>query len=74
MNDPFSDKNSNLKQYMLGGMLGLAIGTLAAFLFVRASEENDNQDLHISTIDMIKVAVAVLTIVRQIADLGSKKS
>ena len=73
MNGEFLEKPKNNTKYVVGGIVGLGIGLLAAYLFARASEENGNDDLHIGTIDMIKLAVAVLAIVRQVADLGSKK-
>lgn len=58
--------------YIIGGLAGLALGMLAAYFFARVSEENGaDGPSRINTIDTLKLAVAVLGIMRQITDLGA---
>ena len=61
------------RSYMAGSVLGLAVGLLAAYLFVRATEERGKVDPpHVGTMDALRLGVAVLAIVRQITDWASK--
>ncbi len=61
--------------YLIGGLTGLILGVLAAYFFARVSEEYDIAERpRISTIDALKLAVAVLAIMRQITDLGAKNA
>ena len=58
--------------YLVGGLAGLVLGILSAYFFARVSEENGNSGpSRIKTIDGLKLAVAVLGIMRQITDLGA---
>jgi len=64
--------NSRTKTLIAGGVLGLLIGLLAARLYWRAAEENQAIDAgKISTMDALRLAVALLAIVRQVTDLGT---
>jgi len=64
--------NSRTKILIAGGVLGLLIGLLAARLYWRAAEENQAADAgKISTMDGLRLAVALLAIVRQVTDLGT---
>ncbi len=61
------------RSYMAGGVLGLAVGLLAAYLFVRATEDRGKvEPPRIGTMDALRLSVAVLAIVRQITDWASK--
>ena len=58
--------------YLVGGLVGLAVGLLTAYFFARVSEETNKEGpSRIGTIDGLKLAVAVLSIIRQITDLGA---
>jgi len=64
------------RTYMAGGLIGLAVGLLSAYFYARASEENGggrSAQSQMSSMDILKLAVALLAIVRQITDLGSGK-
>lgn len=77
MTDLPAPDSSNWKTqtYFIGGIAGLALGLLSAYFFARVSEEYDIADRpRISTIDALKLAVAVLAIMRQITDLGAKNA
>ncbi len=74
MNDnlPATTDNWKTQTYILGGLVGLAIGILTAYFFARVSEENgDEGPSSIKTMDGLKLAVSVLAIMRQITDLGT---
>jgi hypothetical protein len=59
--------------YLVGGGLGLIVGVLSAYLFIRAAGEHEVEPKKIKTMDAIKLVVAVTAIVRQITDLGAGK-
>lgn len=63
------------RTYMMSGLLGLGIGLIAAYLYVRVTDENGgNTPGQIKTMDLIGLAVALLALIRQITDLGTKGS
>ncbi len=69
-----SDNAWKLRVYLFGGLVGLAVGLLAAYFYARVSEENESgQPNRIKTMDAMKLAVALLSVVRQITDLGAKR-
>jgi NhaP-type Na+/H+ or K+/H+ antiporter len=69
-----SDTAWKLRVYLLGGLIGLLIGLLAAYFYARVSEENGfEQPNRIKTMDALKLAVALLSVVRQITDLGARR-
>ncbi len=59
--------------YLVGGSLGLIIGVLSAYLYVRAAGEHEVEPRRIKTMDAIKLVVAVTAIVRQITDMAAGK-
>lgn len=60
------------RTYLMGAGLGLVIGLLSAYLFVRATEDNAKiEPKRIGTMDALRLGVALLAIVRQITDLAS---
>ncbi len=68
-----TDKNNWKSQiYLLGGLAGIAAGLLAAYFYVRASEENGDGPTKIKSMDALSLAVALLSVIRQITDLGAK--
>ena len=61
------------KTYIIGTVVGAAIGFGTAYLFARSAEERgDGSPPRISTGDAIKSAVGVIGIMRGIAALGDK--
>lgn len=77
VNADLTAKSNNawkLRVYLFGGLVGLAVGFLAAYFYARVSEENGfAQPNRIKTMDALKLAVALLSVVRQITDLGAKR-
>ena len=64
--------NWKTQTYIVGAIAGLMLGMLTAYFFARVSEENGtNGPSRIGTIDTLKLAVAVLGIIRQVTDLGA---
>lgn len=64
------DTGWKTKTYLAGGILGLLLGLGTAFLLVRSSNERTGGPPEVSTMDAIKVGVAVIGLVRGIASLG----
>ena len=62
------------RTYIIGMALGLLLGLLSAYLFVRAADENsrDKAPKKVRTGDAMKLTISLLTLVRQVAELGSK--
>ncbi len=65
--------NWKMQTYIMGGLAGLVLGLLTAYFFARVSEEQHDISgpTRISTMDALKLAVAILAIIRQITDLGA---
>jgi len=67
------ETNWRTRTDLIGGLLGLMIGLLSAYLYARAAEENKAlQPGRIKTMDALRLSVALLAIVRQITDLGAR--
>lgn len=60
--------------YIIGAVVGLLLGLLSAYLYVRAARENSRVDRpkKVSTGDAMKLSLSLLTLIRQIAELGAK--
>ncbi|MDE2774384.1 MAG: hypothetical protein OXI77_00455 [Chloroflexota bacterium] len=60
-----------------GAALGAALGLLSSYLYTRAAEEAGNQDAgapsSVSTGQALAILLAILGLVRQIAELGKPK-
>lgn len=71
-------KNTNWKTptYLVGSAIGLLIGLVSAHLYARTVEENQESTVpaKISSFDILKLAVTMLGLVRQVTDLGARKS
>lgn len=62
-------KPSDRKYYLLGAVGGLVLGVVAAYLFIRTAEESMNTSRRVKTGQMIKLAVGIITLLRQVASL-----
>jgi len=58
--------------YILGGLSGLLIGILAAFLFIRRAE-SEQVEPKINANQGMRVGMGLLNVLRSIAELGSGK-
>ncbi|GAB4421951.1 MAG: hypothetical protein Kow00106_19060 [Anaerolineae bacterium] len=69
------DTSWKVRVYLLGALIGLAVGLISAYFYARVSEENGFERPHrIPTMDALKLAVSLLSVIRQITDLGAKRS
>ena len=67
--------NWKMNAYLVGAVIGILLGLLSAYLYVRATEENGKQTGapgRIKTGDAMKLTLSIITLVRQIAELGGK--
>ncbi len=64
------DTSWKTKTYIIGAVGGLLIGLGTAFLLVRSSDERLGRPPEVSTMDALKVGVALIGLVRGIASLG----
>lgn len=71
---PESGKSGWKKQtYVLGAALGSVLGFLSAYVYTRAAEEDADRlgkPNRVQTGDLIGLGLALLAIVRQVAELG----
>jgi hypothetical protein len=69
-----SDANWKTKAYLFGTLVGTVFGVLSAYLYTRAAEEDvrggGKPSRQIQTGDLIGLSLAMLAIIRQIAELG----
>jgi len=67
--------NWKTKTYFFGWLAGMSLGLLSAYLFVRAAEDDgeiDGQEIRVNTGTILSLALAVLGLIRQIAEAGNK--
>ncbi|MDE2952213.1 MAG: hypothetical protein OXT68_15790 [Chloroflexota bacterium] len=62
---------------ILGVGFGAIVGLISSYLYTRAAEENDNSDSAaprtVSTGQLLAILLAILGVVRQVAELGKPK-
>ena len=72
-----SPQDRKARIMLMGLGLGAALGLVSSYLYTRAAEEHDDSDggkaEPISTTQLLAVILAVLGLVRQIAELGKPK-
>lgn len=59
------------KTILVGGILGLLIGLVAAFLFVK-NQPADTEPRKLSSKQGMELGLGVVSMIRQIVDLGTK--
>ena len=64
-------KSSKSKILLVGGLLGLLSGLIAAYLLIQRSDQSE-KELSISAGDGVKVGLGVLGVLKLISDLGER--
>ncbi len=64
------DEHWKRNSYLIGGMVGAAVGVFTSFLLIRSSEKSRGGPPEIEVSDALKLSVAVIGLVRGIAALG----
>lgn len=62
--------NSRNKTLIIGGLVGSALGILAAWLYVKTSGEEEEAPQALPTGKMVKLGLSVMEILRQVTALG----
>jgi len=63
--------NSRNKTLIIGGLVGSALGVLAAWLFVRAAREDEAKPPEaVPPGKMVKLGLSIMEVLRQVAALG----
>ncbi len=60
------------KTLVIGGVVGLLAGLVAAYIFIQRAELDENRP-KITAGEGVKVGLGVLTVLRTIADLAARK-
>lgn len=75
--EPVQDMGWQPRVYVLGGIVGLALGLLSAHLYIRSAEENPiasaTEPISPSAGDAVRLGVALLGIVRTVTEWGARK-
>ena len=61
-----------MKALIIGGVVGLAAGVIAAVIFIQRAELSQAQP-NLSAGEGVKVGIGVLGVLRMISDLGTRK-
>lgn len=71
---PIRDTSWSQRIYVLGGLLGLALGLLSAYFYVQASRQShgDMAPEPPSAGDTIRLGVSLMGIIRTITDWGGR--
>lgn len=64
------DNSWKTKTYIIGAVAGALIGLGTAFLLARSSDERSGGPPEVTTMDALKVGIAVIGVMRGIAALG----
>ena len=72
MNPENNQTTDKTQIYVMGSVLGLVIGFLAAYFYSRAADEAENEQ-GLQATDFVKLGLTILGLVRQMTELGSGK-
>ena len=71
--------NAKQKSMIIGAILGAAMGALGGYLFTRGldlpREDEESQGLSLRSVppgEMVKLSIAIMTVLRGIAELGER--
>ena len=65
--------NSRNKALIIGGLVGSALGILAALVYMRTAKEEEAEPQAIPTGKMVKLGLSIVEILRQVATLGERE-
>jgi hypothetical protein len=65
-----NDESWKMKSYIIGGMVGAAVGMVTAVMLVRNSDKKHDGPPHIEVTEILKLSIAAIGLVRGIASLG----
>lgn len=66
--------NSRNKTLIIGGLLGSALGILAAWLYVRAAREDEAKPSEaVPPGKMVKLGLSIMEVLRQVTALGEQE-
>lgn len=73
-NNEIQKPNWKTQTYILGGILGAALGFLSAYFFAKEAEhrEEDDKRPEIAPTTLLGLALSAITLIRQIAESGKK--
>ncbi len=75
--DAPNDLERKTRVLVLGIGFGAIIGLISSYLYTRAAEENDSSESpaprNVSTGQLLAILLAILGVVRQVAELGKPK-
>ncbi len=66
------DDSWKMKALIIGGVVGLAAGIIAAMIFIQRAEMGQEKP-KISAGEGVKVGIGVLGVLRMISDLGTRR-
>ncbi|MGA9347846.1 MAG: hypothetical protein WBW48_03450 [Anaerolineae bacterium] len=67
--------NSRNKALIIGGLVGSALGVLAAWLYIRAAREEEAVPPQaVPPGKMFKLGLAIMEVLRQVATLGEREA
>ncbi len=67
-----NDDSWKMKALIIGGVVGLAAGMIAALIFIQRAEMSQAKP-QISAGEGVKVGIGVLGVLRMISDLGTRR-
>jgi hypothetical protein len=62
--------NSRNKVLIIGGLVGSALGVLAAWLYVRTAKEEEEAPQAVPAGKMVKLGLSIMEVLRQVTALG----
>lgn len=64
------DDSWKVKTYVIGGLVGAALGLTTAFLLAHSAEQKQQGPPQVAAGDILKLGVAVIGVMRGVAALG----
>jgi len=65
--------NSRSKTLIIGGLVGGAMGALAAWLYMRTAREDDAAVQAVPTGKMVRLGLSIMEVLRQVTTLGERE-